>query len=102
MKTITKNEGVVNNSNQPQNGKSKMEILRSKHPKGKTMDEIEWLYFYWNNKDFLQLEGVKKSIKVIVDFHKREKLKYNFNSRNGNTIISLGERLLETIKNKEI
>ena len=99
MKTITKNEGVVNNSNQPQNGKSKMEILRSKHPKGKTMDEIQWLYFYWNNKDFLQLEGVKKSIKVIVDYHKSEKLKYNISGRNRENIISLGERLLKTIKN---
>ena len=100
MNTNTTNEGVMNNSSQPsQNGKSKMEISRSKHPKNKTMDEIQWLYFYWNNKDFLQLEEVKKSIKVIVDFHNSEKLKYNFISRNGNTIISLGERLLETIKN---
>ena len=99
MKTITKNEGVVNNSNQPQNGKSKMEILRSKHPKGKTMDEIQWLYFYSSNKEFLQLEGVKKTIKVIVDYHKSEKLKYGFSSRNRNNIISLGERLLKTIKN---
>ena len=99
MKTITKNEGVVNNSNQPQNGKSKMEILRSKHPKGKIMDDIQWLNFYWNNKEFLQLEGVKKTIKVIVDYHKSEKLKYGFSSRNRNNIISLGERLLKTIKN---
>ena len=99
MKTITKNEGVVNNSNQPQKGKSKIEILRSKHPKGKTMDEIQWLYFYSSNKEFLQLEGVKKTIKVIVDYHKSEKLKYGFSSRNRNNIISLGERLLKTIKN---
>ena len=95
---VTKEE-VVNKSNQFQKGKSKMEILSSKHPKSKTMDDIQWLYFYLNNKEFLQLEGVKKTIKLIVDYHKSEKLKYIFSSRNRDKIISLGERLLETIKN---
>lgn len=99
MNYIKSKEEVVNNSNQPQKGKSKIEILRSKHPKGKTMDEIQWLYFYSSNKEFLQLEGVKKTIKVIVDYHKSEKLKYGFSSRNRNNIISMGERLLKTIKN---
>jgi len=36
---------------------------------------------------------------LIVDYHKSEKLKYIFSSRNRDKIISLGERLLETIKN---
>jgi hypothetical protein len=99
MNIINKNEELENNSSQPQIGKRKMEILRSKHPKGKTMDEIQWLYFYFNNKEFLQLEGVKKTIKVIVDYHKSEKLKYNISGRNRENIISLGERLLKTIKN---
>ena len=99
MNYVKSKEEMVNNSNQPHNGKSKMEILKSKHPKGKTMDEIQWLYFYFNNKEFLQLEGVKKTIKVIVDYHKSEKLKYNFSSRKRDNIISLGERLLEKIKN---
>lgn len=99
MNYIKSKEEVVNNSNQPQKGKSKIEILRNKHPKGKTMDEIQWLYFYSSNKEFLQLEGVKKTIKVIVDYHKSEKLKYGFSSRNRNNIISMGERLLKTIKN---
>ena len=39
---VSKIEDVVNNSNQPQNGKSRVEILRSKHPKGKTMDDIQF------------------------------------------------------------
>jgi hypothetical protein len=99
MNIINKNEELENNSSQSQIGKRKMEILRSKHPKGKTMDEIQWLYFYFNNKEFLQLEGVKKTIKVIVDYHKSEKLKYNISGRNRENIISLGERLLKTIKN---
>jgi hypothetical protein len=99
MNYVKSKEELENNSSQPQIGKRKMEILRSKHPKGKIMDDIQWLNFYWNNKEFLQLEGVNKKIKVFVDFHKREKLKYNFNSRNRNNIISLGEKLLETIKN---
>ena len=99
MNYVKSKEEVVNNSNQPLIEKSKMEILRSKHPKGKTMDDIQWLHFYLNNKEFLQLEGVKEKIKVIVDYHKSEKLKYNFSSRNRDKIISLGERLLETIKN---
>tara|TARA_B110000259_G_C13853901_1_gene337976 strand:+ start:152 stop:445 length:294 start_codon:yes stop_codon:yes gene_type:complete len=97
MNYVKSKEEVVNNSNQPQKGKSKIEILRSKHPKGKTMDEIQWLYFYSSNKEFLQLEGVKKTIKVIVDYHKSEKLKYVFSSRNRDNIISLGERLLKNI-----
>jgi hypothetical protein len=54
MNIINKNEELENNSSQSQIGKRKMEILRSKHPKGKTMDEIQWLYFYFNNKEFLQ------------------------------------------------
>lgn len=86
MSEVKTNEELVNDSNQPQNGKSKIEILRSKHPKGKTMDEIQWLYFYSKNKEFLQLEGVKKTIKVIVDYHKRNK--------SGSDIIRMGETLL--------
>ena len=43
---VSKIEDVVNNSNQPQNGKSRVEILRSKHPKGKTMDDIQFLHLY--------------------------------------------------------
>ena len=48
MNNIKTKEEVVNNSNQPLIEKSKMEILRSKHPKGKTMDDIQWLHFYLN------------------------------------------------------
>ena len=100
MNETIKKEEMVNNSYQPHNRKSKMEILKSKHPKGNNnMTDIQWLYFYFNNKEFLQLEGVKKTIKVIVDYHKSEKLKYGFSSKNRNNIISLGERLLKTIKN---
>ena len=81
-----KKEDVVNNSNQPQNGKSRMEILRSKHPKGKTMDDIQFLHLYSKNKEFLQLEGVKETIQQIVEFHKRNK--------SGEFMIRMGERLL--------
>ena len=97
MNETIKKEEMVNNSYQPHNRKSKMEILKSKLPKGKTMYEIQWLYFYFNNKEFLQLEGVKKDIKFIVDYHKSEKLKWGFQSRNRDNIISLGERLLKNI-----
>jgi len=74
MDTITTNEGLMNNSSQPQKGN-----------KG-SMSDLNTLIMYKRNLELLRRDGVKESIQQIVEFHK--------NNGSGESMIRMGERLL--------
>lgn len=74
MNTITTNEGVMNNSNQPQKGN-----------KG-SISDLSTLIMYKRDLELLRRDGVKESIQKIVEFHK--------NNGSGKYVIRMGERLL--------
>ena len=74
MNTITTNEGVMNNSSQPQ-------IVN----KG-SISDLSTLIMYKRDLELLQRDGVKESIQKIVEFHK--------NIGSGESLIRMGERLL--------
>ena len=78
MDTITTNEGLMNNSSQPQKGN-----------KG-SISDLSTLMIYDENLGLLLKDGVKETIQQIVEFHKR--------NNSGKNIIDIGERLLRRLE----
>ena len=78
MDTITTNEGLMNNSSQPQKGN-----------KG-SISDLSTLMIYDENLGLLLKDGVKETIQQIVEFHKR--------NNSGKNIIDIGEGLLKRLE----
>jgi hypothetical protein len=74
MKTKTTNEELVNSSNQTHNENKS------------SMSDMSSIMMYWNDRKLLKRDGVKETIKMIVEFHKK--------NGTGDSMIKMGERLL--------